>query len=140
MKIETKKIREGSMIGEKVWICDYRRPDLNKKPIRNIAPTLCVICSNSDLPKNKTIYYSKTHFKPISTKGAVLNRVISPVDNTGFRLFHGVELNVFDNEDECKKYFFAQCMEVAERLQNLIDNNPLKQQFEDLKELCGKFR
>ena len=139
MKIDTKEIREGGRIGEKVWICDYRRPDLYKKPIRNITPTLCVICSNDDLPKNKTVYYSETHFRPVSAKGVVLKKIISPVDNTGFRSYSGVELSVFDSEEECKKHFVKQCFSVAGKLRDLIENNPLIHQLKDLEESYRKF-
>ena len=81
MKIETSEIREGKRNGEIVWICHYNQPDLNKKPLRNLKPTRCIICSNDDLPKNKRVYYSESHFKPLSKHGVKLSTVISPVDN-----------------------------------------------------------
>ena len=139
MKIETKEIREGKRVGERVWICDYRRPDLNKKPIRNIPPTYCEVVDNDGLPNHKRVCYSKTHFRPISKSGSLLKRIISPVDNTGYRSFCGVELNVFDNEEECKKHFVRQCLDVAERFQDLIDNNPYKWELKDLKKLYRDF-
>ena len=101
MQIKTKDVREGAKTGQEVWICHYLRPDLNKKPLRNIPPTKVLIQSNDALPKNKTVYYSHTHFVPISKSGKVLAKIISPVDNTGYRMLAGNELNIFTTEKEC---------------------------------------
>jgi len=115
MKIATKKIRDGEMVGDIVWVCDFRKPDLDKKPIRHVKPTKVIIKSNEDLPKNKTVYYSMNHFSPINNKGKATSKIISPVDNTGYRSFSGVEINVFDNEVECKAYYRCQCQDVINR-------------------------
>lgn len=101
-KISTKEIREGKHTGKKVWICDYRQPDIFEKPLRNVSPVEVLICSNDELPKNKTVYYSKDHFKPLNKNGDVIkSKIISPVDNTGFRAKSGNELYAFDNEKQC---------------------------------------
>ena len=100
MKILTSDVRDGKHDGDIVWICHYNQPDLNKKPLRNVKPTRCIVCSNDEPPKNKTVYYSNSHFKTLSKHGAKLSQVISPVDNTGYRCHIGNELFVFDS-----KYF-----------------------------------
>lgn len=63
MKLNTSDIRNGKHVGEKVWICHYLRPNLDKKPLRNIKPTYVIIRDNDELPKNKKIYYSITFFR-----------------------------------------------------------------------------
>lgn len=120
MKISTEQIRDGGLTGETVWVCDFRQPDLNKKAIRHVKPTKVIVKSNNDLPKNKTVYYSENHFSPINDKGKITSKIISPVDNTGFRSRSGVELNVFDNEIECKAYYKCQCQDIIDRYQKMI--------------------
>jgi len=101
------------MDGATVYICDYRRPDLNKKPARNIQPQAVIVKSNSDLPKGKKIYYSDSHFKPIGKNGNELSKVVSIFDNTGFRFYTGVPLKVFDNLDECIACYRADLQSVV---------------------------
>lgn len=101
MNINTTEVRDGLHTGKEVWVCHYLRPDVYKNPLRNVPPTKVLIKCNTELPKNKRGYYSKVHFAPISNKGKVLARVISPVDNTGFRSRCGNELHVFTEEAEC---------------------------------------
>jgi hypothetical protein len=121
MKIETKEIRNGARIGEVVYICHYLRPDLSKKPLRNLPPTKAVVCSNEGLPQNKTVYYSETHFKPIGENGKTKSQIISPVDNTGYRLMCGNEINVFDNKKECIECWNNELDIVLEKIQKEID-------------------
>ena len=97
----TKEVQQGKMNGETVWVCHYNQPDLNKKPLRNVPPTKCLVVCNDELPKNKTVYYSKSHFKPIGKNGNATSKVISPVDNTGYRMSEGNPLNTFATEAEC---------------------------------------
>lgn len=120
MRIETQKIREGSNVGETVWICHYFRPDLQKKPLRNVPPTKVIIRDNDELPKGKTVYYSKTHFAPLNKNNQPLSKVISPVDNTGFRSRHGNELFVFTTEQECNSEWNKQIDEHCARLDVMI--------------------
>lgn len=115
MRIQTSEIREGKHIGEVVWICHYLRPDLDKKTLRNIPPTKVIVRSNDELPENKTVYYSKCHFSPLSKKGTPTSKVISPVDNTGYRMRHGNELYVFTDEIECIAEWNEQVKEVCSR-------------------------
>jgi hypothetical protein len=117
MKIETSEVREGSHNGETVWICHYLRPDLAKKALRNLPPTEVIVRCNSELPKNKRVYYSISHFSPIGKSGQPLSKVISPVDNTGYRMISGNELFVFSTKAECIEEWNNQvgeaCAEIA---------------------------
>ena len=117
MQIETKEVRDGKHTGKEVWICHYLQPDLDKKALRNIPPTKVLIKSNSELPKNKAVYYSEDHFSPINKSGKVLSKVISPVDNTGFRGRCGNELYVFTDERECVKEWNDQINNACKRLE-----------------------
>lgn len=101
-----------NVIGKQVWICDFRlNKDKDIKPIRKITPKLVQVFSNDDLPKGKNVYYSPVHFKEIK-KGKVLSTVIAPYDNTGYRTYTGVSVNIFDTEKECVDFFRKQCDEV----------------------------
>lgn len=116
MKIDTKSVREGAKVGENVWVCHYLRPDLNKKPLRTVPPTYVKIRSTNDLPKGKRIYYSETFFSPINKNRTISAQIISAVDNTGFRSYHGNELFIFDNEQECIEEWNRQLSECQERI------------------------
>lgn len=120
--IPTSEVRDGKHNGKTVWICHYNRPDLEKKALRNIPPTKVLICSNDELPKNKTVYYSVSHFRPIGKTGKPGSKVISPVDNTGYRMRSGNELFVFESEEECKASWNYQLQTHIERLDDLIEN------------------
>jgi len=125
VRIETKQVRIGQLDGKIVWICHYNRPDMHKKALRNLPPTKVIIRSNDELPKNKTVYYSASHFSPLSKKGLPLAKVISPVDNTGYRSRAGNELHVFDNEEECNDAWNTQLSAHMEDLDSLIENASL---------------
>lgn len=118
MEIDIKEITDSSVwIGKRVWICDFRQPDLNKKPIRHVQPIEVEVCSNEDLPKNKRIYYSENHFRKIGAKG--LTKDIIPVfDNTGYRSFAGTPVKAFDNQQEC----YAAYNVMADSIVNELDD------------------
>ena len=122
MQLETTGIRAGAHIGKVVWICHYHQPDVDKKPLRNVPPTKVIIRSTNDLPSNKTVYYSHTYFSPLSKKDLPLAKVISPVDNTGYRSHVGNELSVFTSENECKTEWNKQLNEVMLLLDKKIEN------------------
>lgn len=122
MQIKTADIRNGAMVGEIVWICHYHRPDLQKKALRNVPPTQVLIRDNTELPKNKRVYYSQTHFSPINKQEEPLAKVISPVDNTGYRSRHGTELFVFTTEEECIAEWNRQIKAHCERIDVMIAN------------------
>lgn len=105
--------------GDRVWICDYR---LNgsplEKPIRHVVPTEVIISHNNTLPKNKTVYYSAYHFRGINKNGTPSSKIIAPYDNTGYRTYTGVSLNIFLDENECRKHYRKQC----ELIKDTIDD------------------
>ncbi|GAA4879094.1 hypothetical protein GCM10023310_69020 [Paenibacillus vulneris] len=102
-------------IGDIVYICDYRFNDIDNQPIRHIPPMKVVVCSNEDLPKNKRVYYSEVHFRPIGTNGKVQSRIIAPFDNTGYRAYTGTSLNIFYDEQKSKDFYRTQCKENIKR-------------------------
>jgi hypothetical protein len=110
------------------------RPDLNKKPLRNISPTYVIVRPVSELPKGKRIYYSETFFSPINKNGTISTQIISAVDNTGFRSYCGNELFIFDNEQECIEEWNRQLSECQERINIKMSNilNDLRVEFNNL--------
>ena len=114
----TKKIQNGEMDGKAVWVCHYLQPDLNKKPLRNLPPTECLVVSNDELPKNKTVYYSKSHLKPLNKKGEPTSKVLSPVDNTGYRGRQGNPVNSFLERSKCVERWNFELQEVYEKLEH----------------------
>ena len=93
--------------GDKIWICDYRfKNRYVDKPIRHIKPTKVMIRSNSDLPKNKRIYYSDWHFNGLNKADEPLkSKIIAPFDNTGYRQFTGTPVHVFLTEEEAQEHY-----------------------------------
>lgn len=113
MKLENENLKESQI----VWICDFRYNDIFKKPIRNVKPTKVMVKRNIDLPCNKTVYYSDTHFRTLNKNGKISSKVISLYDNTGYRSYEGICVNIFDNEKECKECFEKQCEEILKEIQ-----------------------
>lgn len=120
MQIVTKEVREGMHDDRVVWICHYNQPDLHKKALRNVPPTKAIILPNSKLPSNKRVYYSESHFAPLTKKEEITKKVISPVDNTGYRSLAGNDLFVFDNEDECISCWNEQIDDHLESVNKII--------------------
>ena len=111
MKISTEEVREGLHNGKIVWISHYNTRNPQRKPLRNITPTKCIISDNESCEvtkkqshgyAKKNIYYSKSHFTPLGKNGTPLKKAISPVDNTGYRSYCGNMLNVFTTEEEAQ--------------------------------------
>lgn len=101
--MDIKDIENGKVNGKVVWVTDFRlnNQDLFKKPIRRVLPTKVLIRSNDELPNNKRIYYSKSHFVRLNAKGEpVKSGIISLYDNTGYRGYPGVPLEVYETEEE----------------------------------------
>lgn len=111
-------VRDGKMNGKEVWICHFNKPDMNKKALRNVPPTKCLVVSNDELPNGKTVYYSESHYRPLTANGLASSKVISPVDNTGFRSYCGNMLYTFDNEDDCIKAWAEMVGEYIARLED----------------------
>jgi hypothetical protein len=101
MKIDIDDVRDGHMDGEVIWVCDYRREDLHKKATRVVRPTRVLVRPFSELPKNKTIYYSRSFLSPIGATGTPLAKVIAVVDNTGYRFLSGNCVHAYTTEAEC---------------------------------------
>lgn len=113
--IITKKFAETSyenlenVIGKEVYICDIRvGKEPLKKFIRNIPVKKAKIFPEEQAKKN--IYYSPIFFKEIKN-GKVLKTEIAPYDNTGYRLYPGVSLQIFDTEEEAIRCFEKQIEE-----------------------------
>ena len=110
-----------NIIGKQYWICDYRlNKDKSGKPIRNVAPKLVQVFSNDDLPKNKNVYYSPIHFRAVNNR-KVNSTVIAPFDNTGYRGYTGVSVNIFENEEDCRECFAQQCRNAIKEYSDELD-------------------
>lgn len=99
MKLDTREVANGKYIGQQLWICDYRYNDFNNKPIRHIPPTKvnCLSIKETD----KRVYYSECFFR----EGEKKSSLIKLFDNTGYRSFPGVALQVFTDEEECRNAY-----------------------------------
>lgn len=117
MKIAHSELTSASSqyLGKCLWVCDYRRDDLDKKAIRALVPTYATLVP---VDENDRVYYSETYF--IRNSGS--KAPIKIFDNTGYRSFAGVAIAVFTEEDECREFFAKQCLDIEERLQKRIDN------------------
>lgn len=117
MKIELHKLTDSvELVGKIFWICDFRCPDLTKKPARNVRPTKAMLVDIKEA--KKAIYYSLTYFSEVSKDGnRKKSSEIGIFDNTGYRFREGVPLNVFDNKNECIEFYRAQCDEVINQLE-----------------------
>jgi len=109
------EIKDKLRAGDIVYICDYRFNNVDEKPIRHVKPQKAMVFSNDDLPKNKRVYYSKHHFRPLNAKGNPTSKIIAPYDNTGYRSYTGVSLNIFFTEAECLSFYKKQCDEIIDR-------------------------
>lgn len=130
-----------NVIGKRVWICDYRLGDGGaiNKPIRAITPKYVEISSNDTLPKNKTVYYSPIHFREVK-KGKASSSIIAPYDNTGYRFCTGTSLHIFEEEDDCRKFFVKQCNKMLASIKSERENitSRLNYKISEVKELIKK--
>lgn len=130
MRIDVDKVIDGSMRGQIVYACDYRKPDLDKKAIRNVSPEKCVIYTEKDFEeagkKWPSVYYSNTVLLPLNKKDEpVWSRPIKVFDNTGYRSYTGVPIEFFDNMEECIAAYNNAVHEIIEMYQRAILNAPL---------------
>lgn len=105
-------------IGDEVWVCDYRYETVANKAIRHVVPQKVVVEDNSKLPANKTVYYSNVHFLPVGANGKPKKQVIAPFDNTGYRGYTGVSLQIFATEQECRDAYVRQCKTIEAQIQS----------------------
>lgn len=110
MKLEIKELRDGKHNGKTVWVCDFRWTDFDKKEDRNIKPTQVLVRSTSETAKR--VNYSDSFFSEIKKDKVVNSSMIKLFDNTGYRSYAGVALNVFTEESECRAHYKKQANEV----------------------------
>lgn len=125
MKIDVKALcntTEG--VGRIYWICDYRRPDLSKKPIRHIPPTQVIVVDNETTKKR--FNYSEIHFAKLTAKGLASSTTYPVYDTTGYRSYPGVPLEAFETKEECVKRYneLADVIidAIDEQLKHAVDN------------------
>lgn len=120
MKIETDLIADGKMDGEYVWICDYRLKDPSNKPIRAVKPQKVLVRSNGETKKG--VYYSDSHFVALKSDGSpTSSKIIGLFDNTGYRSYRGVPVNVFTTEMECRDMYRTLLKKAVGEIQEVID-------------------
>lgn len=107
MKIDINDIVEGYKYrGKILYVCDYRKDQIDKKAIRHVKPTKVIVLNEEDFinagKKYPTVYYSNVALVTLNKNDEpVYSKVIAPFDTTGYRSFAGIGLMFFDNLDEC---------------------------------------
>lgn len=130
-----------SYVGQTFWICDYRKENTSKKPIRHVKPTEIIVVDPDDFKEhNKVprIYYSQVAFvKVTKNKEPKVSNIIPAYDNTGYRSYTGVGVNIFDNEQECTEYYNEQVKKVLEMYRIEKDEviERLNSEIEEIKKL-----
>ncbi len=99
------------------WIVDYRFDDINNKPIRHVTPTEVAVFNVADTPPPKRVYYADYYFKPLGATGKPLAKVIAPYDNTGYRGYTGISVQVFETEKEAKDFYRSQCQIIIDQIE-----------------------
>jgi len=120
MKLETKELLDGLHNGKIVWICDYRWLDFDKKEDRKVEPKQVLIRSTDETKKR--VNYSHSFFSEIKKGNVVNSSLIKLFDNTGYRWYSGVALNVFTEEKECRDYYKTQANLVAKLFESYKKN------------------
>ena len=129
------------VIGKKVWICDYRlNSNCDAKPIRAVKPTFVELTSNDELPPNKRVYYSPIHFREIKNNKTT-SKIIAPYDNTGYKSFTGVCLNIFENKNDCIEFYKKQLGIAKEQYKNKYNSikNMIDTKINEIDSLCNEF-
>lgn len=119
-QLDIKEVTSGKHDGKRVWVCQFNQPDLDKKPLRKVAPTEMLIVSNDELPADKTIYYSGSHLRPLNKKGAALSRIVPIFDNTGFRGRTGAPLHIFTSFEDCVAQWHRDLELVSARIEEQV--------------------
>ncbi len=122
-------IKNHSPYKEPVWIVDYRFNNrFIEKPIRHVPPTKVAFRPNSEVTKK--VYYSDRHFRPYGKDGKLLKKVIAPFDNTGFRSYTGVAVQVFLTEAEAHEYYKQVKREILVKAEREL--NEVSKQYKNL--------
>lgn len=143
MKLDISEVtKNSSNISKTFYVCDYRKPDFNKKAIRNIKPTKIVVLDQKHFEevgkKYPRVYYSNFALIPVDSKGKLkYSSPVSPYDTTGYRSYAGVPINVFDNYEECVEFYNYQIDNVVNLYKNYISTvvNSLTKEMESIQEL-----
>lgn len=120
MRLDPKEVREGKYDGQIVWICDFRYTDFNIKAARDISPKKVIIRPTSET-KNR-VYYSNSFFSEIKNDKVVNSSVIKLYDNTGYRSYAGVPLNIFTTEEEAVVEYKKLAKNLLEDFKNFKEN------------------
>lgn len=134
--------KNSSNTGKTFYVCDYRKPDFNKKAIRNVKPTLITVLDGKHFEgagkKLPRVYYSDFALIPVDSKGKLkYSSNIPPYDNTGYRSYAGVPINVFDNYEECAEFYNYRIDNVVNLYKNYISTvvDSLTKEMESIQEL-----
>lgn len=143
MKLDISEVTKNSdNIGKTFYVCDYRKPDFNKKAIRNVKPILIMVLDQKHFEeagkKYPRVYYSNFALIPVDSKGKL--KYITPVppyDSTGYRSYAGIPINIFDNYKECVDFYNKQVDNVVNEYQKYISTivDDLTKEMENIKEL-----
>lgn len=145
MKIDIEDIVNAvGLNGKKYFVCDYRK-DTTQKAIRHIKPIEIILQDNDDYnkagKKYPRVHYSKYAFVQINKNGEpIYSKSISPFDNTGWRSYTGIGLNIFDNMQECIDHYNSQVKMVVELYEKEISTIvvSLTNEMEEIKKLTIK--
>lgn len=126
MKLDISEVTKNSdNVGKTFYVCDHRKPDFNKKAIRNVKPILIIVLDLKNFEeegkKYPRVYYSNFALIPVDSKGKPkYSGHVSPYDNTGYRSYAGTPINVFDNYEECVNFYNQQVDNVVNEYKNYI--------------------
>lgn len=143
MKLDISEVTKNfESVGTTFYVCDYRKPDFNKKAIRNVKPTKIIVLDQKHFEevgkKYPRVYYSNFAIIPVDGKGNLkYSNHIPPYDTTGYRSYAGVPINVFDNYEECVDFYNQQVDIVTNDYEKYISTivNSLTKEMENIKEL-----
>lgn len=144
MKIDITDLTDSEKyVGQKLWVCDYRK-ELDKKAARHVKPTEVYVAGSKDfgdIGLEPKIYYSRVGLAKLKKDGSPnLKQLVPPFDNTGYRSYAGIGLYVFDNEQECVEMYNKQVQEVLEKYEHELQfvMRRLANEMEEIRNLAIK--
>lgn len=143
MKLDISEVTKNfDSVGTIFYVCDYRKPDFNKKAIRNVKPTKIIVLDQKHFEevgkKYPRVYYSNFALIPVDSKGKLkYGSHVPPYDTTGYRSYVGTPINVFDNYEECVDFYNKQIDNVVNMYKNYISTvvDSLTKEMETIQEL-----